>query len=203
MWLQAALSRADLVTFAERLFPVHLALEEDDESGRHLYLGQPRTLEFVVGEGLRIELRARVRWPLLGIDLPIDVPSVTAMLRLRMAHVDGEDVFAFEPELEALDVSHLPGFVDRGLMKAINAAIAEDHAALTWRFTQTLDFHLRIPEAASHARRVRLAAKWGDVRVTEDGVTIIASLDAEVSARGEPSADEPSIAWAAAKALES
>ncbi|MFI5297331.1 MAG: hypothetical protein ACHREM_04475 [Polyangiales bacterium] len=186
MWLQAAFSQKDLVVFAQNLFPVHLALEGGDERGRHLYLGKPRTLELVADQGLRVEMRARVRWPMLGINMPIDVPNVTALLRLKVMQRGGEDVFAFAPEIEALDVTHLPGFADDSLMKAINAEIAKDHDALTWRFTHTLDFQVPIPEVATPARRLHLVAKWGDVVVTKDGVQLVATFNAELSRRGEP-----------------
>lgn len=183
MWLQAALSLRDLTTFALELFPVHLALEGDAAHGRHLYLGKPRTFELVADQGLRVEMRARVRWPVLGVDVPIDVPSVTAMLRIKVVERAGEDVFAFAPEIEALDVTHLPAFVDRGLKGAINAAIASDLDRLTWRFTHTLDFAVAIPEATASPRRLHLAAKWGDVVVTSEGVKLVATFTSDLSDR--------------------
>ena len=202
MWLQAAFSHADLVLFAEKLFPVHLALEEGNKEGRHIYLGRPKSMELVAGKGLRVDMRARVLWPLLGIDVPIDVPNVTAMMTLEMARLDGEDVFSLSPVIEALDVTHLPGFVESALMGAINAAIAKEHAALTWRFTHTLDFRLPIPEAEEPARRLHVSARWGDVVVTADGITLIAALDADLNARGAPNADDPTLGWAPAKSLD-
>jgi hypothetical protein len=183
MWLQAALSLKDLTVFANKLFPVHLALESGDAHGRHIYLGKPRTFELVADQGLRVEMRARVRWPLLGVAVPIDVPSVTAMLRIKLLERHGEDVFAFVPELEALDVSMLPGFVDRGLKTAINKAIATDLDRLSWRFTHSLDFVIPMPEADVPPRRLHLAAKWGDVVVTAEGVQLVATFDADLSER--------------------
>jgi hypothetical protein len=185
MWMQAALSLKDLTVFAQKLFPVHLALEGGNAHGRHVYLGQPRTFELVADQGLRVEMRARVRWPLLGIEVPIDVPSVTAMLRVKVLQRDGEDVFAFAPEIEELDISMLPGFVDRGLKNAVNKAIAGDLDHLTWRFTHTLDFVVDVPEAVP-ARRLHLAAKWGDVVVTAEGLLLVATFDADLSERPTP-----------------
>jgi hypothetical protein len=183
MWLQAALSLKDLTVFAQKLFPVDLALEGGDVKGRHLYLGKPRTFELVADEGLRVEMSARVRWPLLGVAVPIDVPSVTALLRIKVLERNGEDVFAFVPELEAIDVSLLPGFIDRGLKQAINKAIATDLDHLSWRFTHTLDFVIPLPEATVPSRRVHLVAKWGDVVVTKEGVKLVATFDADLSDR--------------------
>jgi hypothetical protein len=202
MWLQAAFSREDVVLLAEQLFPIHLAVEDGDKDGRHVYLARPRILEMVVDKGLRVQMRARVRWPVLGIDVPIDVPNVTALFTVQMAQLDGEAVFSLVPEIEALDVTHIPDFVAHGLMGSINAAIAKDHAALTWRFTRTLDFRIPIPEADARARRLHLAAKWGDVRVTADGVTVVATLTAEVTPRGEADPNDPAIAWKPSAALE-
>ncbi|MFI5297996.1 MAG: hypothetical protein ACHREM_07850 [Polyangiales bacterium] len=195
MWLQAAFTHQDIVSIAEKLFPVHLALQGEDRRGRHLYLGQPRTMELVAGVGLRAQMRARVRWPILGLDPPVNLSNVFVLLKIKVARHEGEDVFAFAPELERLDVASLPRGVDRALLHAINAELDKEYAALTWRFTHTLDFYVPIPEATQHPRRLHLAAKWGNVVVSKDGVTLVATFDAEVRQRHDDMPDS-SARWA-------
>ena len=83
----------------------------------------------------------------------------------------------------------VPALIEHSLIGKVNEALAADHAQVAWDFTNTLDFSFHLPDRMLPPRTVRLFARWGAVRMTEEGVAVAASFgfDAEqLSALSEP-----------------
>jgi hypothetical protein len=176
MWLQAILTADDLLHVLRELTPTRIQLDEEDPA-RVLHLDSPGEVAFRDGEGALVTTSATLQWDVVGITLPVQLRSVEILL-IPSIEVDarGTDVLALQARLESLDVSALPGFVEDKLRARINQALESPRAFLRWGFTRTLDFHFHLPTQVQPARDLRLYARWGALRVSEQGFAMAASF---------------------------
>ena len=180
MWLQALLTPADLESIVAEMTPVQIALDADDPK-RYLWLDRPTSVEMVGNVGVRIVTSARLQWDVIGIALPITLRSVSVVLTPSVAQRDGKDALLFAAQVESADLAAVPVLIEVPLVAKVNEALTADHAKLAWCFTDTLDFTFQLPDTLAPARSLRLFARWGAVRTSEEGVAVAASfgLDAE------------------------
>lgn len=176
MWLQAIITADDLMHALHELTPTRIQLDEDDPS-RSLYLDPPEEVRFRDGEGALVRTSARLKWDVVGISVPVVLRSIEVLL-VPSIEQDGQghDVLALQARIESLDLSALPGFVEDKLRDRINSALERPSAFLRWRFTRTLDFNFHLPDALQPQRDLRLAARWGALRVSEQGFAMAASF---------------------------
>ena len=194
MWLQALLTPADLESIVAEMTPVQMALDPGDPK-RYLVLDRPSSVEMVGKQGVRIVTSARLQWDVIGVPLPLTLRSVSVILTPSIAKRDGKDVLAFSARIESADLAAVPAMIEVPLIAKVNEALAADHAKLAWCFTDTLDFTFQLPDTVAPPRSVRLFARWGAVRMSEEGVAVAAAfaLDAElVAPTPEP---RPSPPW--------
>lgn len=180
MWLQATVTREDLIQYLDALLPLRISLDEKDDSAKVFHLDPPRHVELVPGEGLLIDTSAHLVWPVLGIHVPATIRSVRALFVPRIEHVEGEPTLSFGLAVQHLDLSLVPGVVESAIVDVINSELAKRGTLPAWRFTKTLDFSFDVPRALGFAGQLRLAASWADVKVTEDGFTLAMSFRAGV-----------------------
>jgi len=64
--------------------------------------------------------------------------------------------------VEHADFVSLPAFVDESITTHVNEALANGPARLVWTFTETLDFHFKLPQSMKPFRHIDLAATWGE-----------------------------------------
>lgn len=181
MWLQAILTPTDLERMLGEITPVRIALDREDDAQRYLWLDRASRVETTDGDGVRIVTSARLQWDVIGIKVPITLRRVSVLVVPSIAQRDGMDVLAFNAKIEHADLSPVPEFIEESLIARVNSALTAENAQLVWRFTETLDFHFKLPDMLDPARGVRLHARWGAVRTTREGIAIAASfaLDAE------------------------
>jgi hypothetical protein len=175
MWLQAIFTPADLERVLGEITPLAIALD-DQAHDRYLWLERPSQVETPASKGLRIVTSARLQWNVMGIPVPILLRSVTLLLTPSIARRDGKDMLAFEARIEHADLTGVPEFVENGLLERMNEELAKERAQLVWHFMDTLDFHFNLPDAMQPARQMHLFARWGALRMTEEGVAVAASF---------------------------
>jgi hypothetical protein len=180
MWLQALFTSADLERILSEITPIQIALDEPG-SGRYLWLDRPSEVETTSEHGIRVVTAARLQWDLLGIGIPVVLRSVTLALTPSIGRRDGKDVMAFSTRIEQADFSALPDAMEAPLLERVNAALTQEHAHLVWHFMDALDFHFKLPDTIEPPRQLHLYARWGALRMSEQGVAVAASfsLDAE------------------------
>jgi hypothetical protein len=176
MWLQAVLTADDLLHGLRELTPTRIQLDDEDPA-RVLHLDPPGEVTFRDGEGALIGTSATLQWDVIGIKVPVQLRSVDVLL-IPSIEVDaqGADVLALQARVERLDLSALPGFVEDKLRARINQALENPRAFVRWGFTRTLDFHFHLPTQVTPARDLRLYARWGALRVSEQGFAMAASF---------------------------
>jgi hypothetical protein len=176
MWLQAIITAEDLKHALFELTPTRIQLDDDDPD-RAFELDPPSEVYFRANEGATIRTSARLRWDVIGIKVPVTLRSVDLLLVPSIERdAEGNDVLALQARVEDLDLSALPGFLDDKLKDRINSALARPSSFVRWRFIRTLDFHFHLPESVQPSRDLRLSARWGATRVSEQGFVMAASF---------------------------
>ncbi len=154
-------------------------------SDHHLRILNPKDVVLVEDRGLRLTCEAEILWPVLGIEVPIRVESLTLMLGLELSPTLGEEVIVLVPELEDIDVSWIPHLFDRQVKEKINHELGKQRAALSWRFFQTLSHFFALPELLDPVRGLDVQVAWGKLRVSEDAVVLAVSFHTKVARAGE------------------
>jgi hypothetical protein len=193
MWVEAILSRDDLTRFLGEALPVTVQLGE--ESAHHsLALYEPEAVTLMPEAGLRLVCKARLHWPLMGIELPIVLHTLTVDLRPEIGRVDDHDALFFRVEIVESDLAGVPAILDRAIARAINVRLDETRSALKWDFTKTLTAVFRLPEILDPLEGLALDVAWGKVRVTDEAVILAVSFHSKVRRRGDvPNVDEAPI----------
>jgi hypothetical protein len=188
MWLQAILTADDLLHVLHELTPTRIQLDADDPA-RVLDLHPPGEVRFRDGEGAHVTTSATLQWDVIGIKVPVTLRTVEVLLIPSIEKdAQGTDLLALQARIERLDLSALPGFVEDKLRTRINQALEDPRAFVRWGFTRTLDFHFHLPEKVTPVRDLRLSARWGALRVSEQGFAMAASFSflANIEEAGQP-----------------
>jgi hypothetical protein len=187
MWVEAILSKDNVISLVGDFLPVSIHLGENADDGHYLELFQPREVSLVEGQGLRMSCGARIRWPILGIDLPVTVESVTLLLCPYIAAPPSEDTDAaardelvFRLTVEAIDFAWAPAVIDHRIAEKINHELAKKHALLSWPFGKSLSHVFELPYFLPPLEAVALKVAWGQVRVTSEAVVIVVSFHSRV-----------------------
>ena len=190
MWIEAIVSREDFASLATELFPLSIHLGKSD-SDHYLLLSAATTVTLVEGRGLRFTCNAQIRWPVLGMDLPINVEAVTVLIEPSVP--DGSQSLLLGVQLEHANVSWLPALLDAKIVHAVNDALREKRDALSWNFAQALSHEFPLPELLQPLRALDLSAGWGKVRVTAEAMVLVVSFNAR-AVRTKQKADVPAAA---------
>jgi hypothetical protein len=182
MWLEAIVSLEDFQALAAELLPVRVQLGSA-ESDHYLFLSAASQVSLVEGRGLRVVCNAQIRWPVLGMDIPINVDSLTVMLEPKVPNESGELFVGVQ--LEHADVAWVPSLLDKKIVAAINEALEQRYTELAWRFETALSHVFVLPEMLQPVRALGLKAGWGKVRVTGEAMVLAISFHAHALGAAE------------------
>jgi hypothetical protein len=194
MWVEAILTKDNVASLLEQFLPMSIHLGENPDDGHYLELFEPRQISLVEDLGLRMTCGARIRWPILGIDLPIIVESVNLLLCPSIPGAPGRDELDFGLTVEGIDFAWVPAGVDSRIADKINVELDKKRALLSWRFGESLSHVFKMPPILPPLNAVAVKVAWGQVRVTSEAVVIAVSFHSRVL-RGEeeyPSLSLPS-----------
>ena len=177
MWLEAIVSKEDLLAFLPSCLPLRFPLPD----GGDLLIHDASGITLVAATGLRFMCQAKVHYPVLGIKVPITVTSVNALIRPRIVKADAASRLVFGLEVEHADFAGLPERLDAAITEKITAALRARPLELSWSFTSTLSHSFKLPPSLAPLAAIGLHAKWGEVRVTEDAMVLAVALEAEVT----------------------
>jgi hypothetical protein len=175
MWLEAILSQEDFTALATELFPLSVHLGASD-SDHYLLLPAATAVSLVEGRGLRFTCNAQIRWPVLGMDVPINIEALTVLVEPSVP--DGSESLVLGVQLEHANVSWLPALVDAKIVEAVNDALQTKSRELSWNFTKKLSHEFPLPELLLPLRALDLNVAWGKVRVTAEALVIVVSFRA-------------------------
>jgi hypothetical protein len=183
MKLQAVFSRDELVAFASQWLPLKLQLGDPKKDDRYLLLSDAKAIDLVAGRGLRIACRAQIRWPVLGMNVPITARNLSVLMTPSVIERDGQPSLVFKPYIEQADLSGVPARLDGTLTEAVNRALA-DRVKPSWGFGATLTRSIPMPPTLSTAS-IDLSVAGGEVQVTEEAFTFALVVRAQAPRRSE------------------
>jgi hypothetical protein len=176
--ITARLEEATVKQLLAELLPVTITLEDESDKGRWIRIDEARQVDFVAGEGLRVETSGQLQWSAAG--LPLSVTFHTAQLMLRPEVVDDKHGgrLVFRPSLEALDLKNVPGFVDRGVLAIVNNRLASQGDALAWPYGRTLSVSVQLAPALQPAQKFQLGVHSAQVEVQHNAIVFTVSIAA-------------------------
>lgn len=180
MWVEAILTKDDLATLLVDLCPLTIALDQAAGGEHYLRLQNPRDVALVEGRGLRLTCEAELHWPVLGIDAPVRVESLTMLLNVGLSPSLDEEVLAFRPEVESMDVAWVPSLFDGRITDKLNDELGKRHIELSWHFFKTLSHVFELPGVLRPATALDLRVGWGKVRVTNEAMVLAVSFNTHV-----------------------
>lgn len=188
MKLQVVFSHDELVAFAAQWLPLKLLL--GDKEDRFLQLTDPTTIELVPQAGLRIACRAEIRWPVLGLTVPISARSLSVLMSPSVGLQDGHPVLMFRPKIEQAELSGVPTRLIETIIDAINRALAE-RVKPSWAFGRSLTRSIAMPAMLATTQSIDLAVQSGMVHVSEEAFTFELSLRGDATRRQSGGISEP------------
>jgi hypothetical protein len=184
MKLQVVFSRDELVSFASEWLPLKLLLGDPSKDDRYLQLTDPKAIELVPNAGLRIACRAQIRWPVLGLSVPITARTLSVLLSPSIALIDEQPALVFRLKIEQADLSGVPARLDATVTDAINRALSE-RVKPTWHFGRSLTRVVPMPAILATTESIDLSVQSGAVEVSHEAFTFQLTLSADAPRRSE------------------
>jgi hypothetical protein len=181
MWAEAILSKEDLAKVVQDFTPVKIRLGEEGE----LSLYDASEVTLVPDSGLRIACKAELKWPLLGITLPVKLNSLIVLVTPVIEKRADGDALVFRLLVEHADLTMVPTVIDNQITDRVNRALAEKHIELSWKFSETLSHVFQLPAALENLASFGLKVAWGEVKVGADALVLAVSFHSEIRRRSQ------------------
>jgi hypothetical protein len=175
--IEATLTKSDIRSLLARSMPLTIRLGGDDE----LTLDGPLDVALDPKAGLRLACRAKVRWSVLGLHLPVTVRSLEVRL-VPLVRTDekGVEALVFRLALDGADIAAVPGVVGDKITERVNEELAKKHVELAWNFHDLLDRAFALPNSIETASAIGLRVTSSAVRVTNESLSFAVRLDVAV-----------------------
>ena len=158
--------------------PLNIAL-----GAGHLLLTDPAPSVLVPDVGLRVACKAKVHWPVLGLELPVTLHSLTLLVRPAIAPGAAGDRLVFRLEIESVDLAGLPKMLDRRITEMANAELVRKEVELSWGFAKTLTHSFPLPQAIAPLELLNLAVVAARMKIRSDGISLAVQFDSGVKRR--------------------
>jgi len=185
MWVEAVLSKDDLTSLFAQIVPLTIRINPDDGGDHYIELATATNLSLVADQGMRMTTRARVHWPVLGIDVPIKVDPLSVMVKPRVIKTPGGDALSFTLEIERAEFAGIPAFGDHAITDKINSELSKTDVELAWAFAAMLTHRFDVPPLLEPLDGLTLSVAWGKVRITDEAMVLAISFHAQVARRDD------------------
>jgi hypothetical protein len=183
MQLEAILSAENVADLVGQFVPLELELGEAGKGERFVTIDEVSDVTLVPNAGVRVKCSAHLRWPLLGLHLPVHAKSLDVLLRPSIGARGGSQSLIFALTIEHVDIAWSPTLVDESLTERVNRELAEHHVELSWNFTKTLSHVFRLPKAMLTAGTLGLEVIEGQIHVTHESLRMSVLFHAKVGRR--------------------
>jgi hypothetical protein len=179
MWLEAVLTKEDLERVLRHLTPCTIRLGEEGK----LHIEETSGVSLVPGRGLRAVCRAKLHWPVLGIDVPVTLRSLIVLVSPVVEQHEAGQALVFKLQIEHVDAAMVPTLIDDRVTAKVNEQLAKKHVELAWGFAKMLSHVFSLPGALEPPTSLALGVKDGAVRVTETSLSFAVSFGLDVGGR--------------------
>ena len=175
MWVEAVLLTEDLDRLVAQFAPLTIPL-----GAGHLHLSDPRPCVLVPNIGVRVVCRAKVHWPVLGIDVPVTIQSLALLLKPQIVAGENGEALVVGLEIESADLVGVPKVFDHRITEMANKELIRKEVELSWCFVRTLTHSFQLPKSIAPLDSLDLTVLAGRVRILADGVGLAVKLDSAV-----------------------
>lgn len=175
MWVEAVLLTEDLDHLVGQFAPLTIPL-----GAGHLHLSHPDPCVLLPDVGVRVACRAKLHWPVLGIDVPVTIQSLTLLLRPQISAREHGDSLVVTLEIEDADLAGVPKILDRTITEMANKELIRKEVELSWCFARALTHSFELPKTLTPLDSLALSVQAGRVSVRSDGVGLAVRLHAVV-----------------------
>jgi hypothetical protein len=179
MRLEATLPLQDLSALVDQLFPLKISFGEEGRA--YLLLSDRESVELVPDVGLRVGCGAKLSWPVLGIDVPVVLKSLSMLLRPTVVRRADAFVLVFQVEIERMDLAVLPARADRHVTEKVNRELTQRQVELAWDFTKTLSQSFRLPPLLATVDSFALRVVDGAVHIDEHELRLAIGFSAGIT----------------------
>jgi hypothetical protein len=183
MQIEATLSRDDISDILRQFVPLEIDLSKGGSGARLLAVDELIELTVVPDAGVRILCAAHIRWPVLGIRVPVDVPRLRILIIPSIRRGEGQEWLVFRLRIEDADIAWVPSPLDQGIAERLNRELAEHNVELAWNFHRALSHVFGLPAALTTAGTVRLEVAGGRLEIAEAALRLTVSFRAAVAQR--------------------
>jgi hypothetical protein len=181
MRLEATLLLQDLSALIDQLLPLKISFGQDARA--YLSLSDRQSVELVPEVGLRVGCCAKLSWPVLGIDVPVVLKSLSVLLRPTVARRADAFVLVFQLEIERMDLAVLPALADRHVTEKVNRELDARQVELAWDFTNTLSHSFHLPPLLATVDSFALRVVDGAVHIDEQQLRLTIGFSAGITRR--------------------
>jgi hypothetical protein len=185
MWAEIIFSRDDFARLLAQALPLTIRLGHlgDSETEHSLSLSDLAEVKLVADVGLRVVCKALVRWPVLGVNVPVALNSLTVLfLPTIRKDAEGESL-VFRLTIEHADFVGLPTAIDERITAGVNAKLADAENELSWHFSKALAYQGPLPALLDPLESFAIVPAWGKVRVTDEALVYAASFHMDLARR--------------------
>jgi hypothetical protein len=178
MWLEAIVPKNDLARLAADVLPLTVRLGDDGE----IHLSDATEVTLIPDVGLRLVCSVELRWPVLGVTVPITVRSLAVILRPEVIRGDGTDhkeQIAFKIQIDQADFAGLHPVLDQGVVILLNREL-DKHTELAWGYARTLSQSFDLPDAVHPPESFELAIDGARAKTTEESLSLGIQFHARV-----------------------
>ena len=186
MRLEAHLPHATLARLIRELAPVRIHMVPPEEGNRWLELDEPSLIQPVPGRGLRIQSTGRLRFDIGGVPLAVRIKALSLVLEPAVVgRRQKTPRLAFAIHLEEGDLAGVPAFLERPMIRRINAALNPESTKMVWAFVDTLTRRFELPDRLEPLDALALTATDGEIHVDEEGTHFAMELQPHFERSGE------------------
>jgi hypothetical protein len=187
MWVEAIVLQHDLSAVVGQLLPFTVPLGQDGE----LHVSDPSSVGLLAGVGARIVCKARLRWTVLGIGVPVTVDKLALTVRPEIAQTSAGGRLAFRLQIDHADVKGLPNMIDDGVTDLVNRELAAKRNELSWDYTSTLTHAFDLPPSLRPLEQLALSVADARVKTTADALGLAIRFQASVRRRASTTVAAP------------
>ena len=183
--IAAVLDHETVRALLHDLLPLTVDLGDADHPDRWIRIDPPELLEFVRGQGIRVQTGAQLHWTVARVGVPFTISAVRLLLTPVLAGETGGRL-NFLIKLEDADLKNVPAFLDRSIVTHVNARLEAKPETIGWDYGKALS--LRVPLPATMAPLERFEMDASDVRIElgDSELRISLALPMRLSRRSEP-----------------
>jgi hypothetical protein len=186
MRIEAILSREDVAELVSKFVPLEIELGKVGTGERLVAIDEVSSVTLVADAGVRVACTAHLRWPVLGLNVPVRVKALEVLVRPSIETRGEHPSLVFTLIIERADIAWAPALIEGSVMERVNRELAEQHVELTWNFAGTLSHAFDLPFALRTAATLGLEVVEGKVKVTEAALGMSVAFACTVTRRATP-----------------